>query len=216
MKVPNDMIEDSESAGVSYLAALKRGEAVTAAVPGPVDVPKAADPSANSSTPVEKRRSPRYKCEGSAEMRELDCDVQTWATFTDISLHGCYVEAQATYPVGTVLYLKLSVNDFKVEAKGAVRVSYPYLGMGIAFMEMTEENHRRLKDLLSTLSHPSTIVGSRAASPPAANSRLEIPSISDPAVALQALIHFFQDRQLLTKEDFLRILRQSQILRSRS
>ena len=34
-------------------------------------------------------------------MREEGCDVRTWATFTDVSLHGCYVEAQATYPVGT-------------------------------------------------------------------------------------------------------------------
>jgi hypothetical protein len=39
---------------------------------------------------AEKRRSPRYKCEGSAEMRELSCDVHTWATVTDISRHGCY------------------------------------------------------------------------------------------------------------------------------
>jgi hypothetical protein len=47
---------------------------------------------------AEKRRSPRYKCEGSARLREEGCDVRTWSTFTDVSLRGCYVEAQATYP----------------------------------------------------------------------------------------------------------------------
>ncbi len=72
-------------------------------------------------------------------MRELTCDVHTWATFTDISLHGCYVEAQATYPVGIVLQMKLAANGVKVEVTGNVRVSYPYLGMGIAFVNMTNE-----------------------------------------------------------------------------
>ena len=49
---------------------------------------------------AEKRRSTRYKCEGSAEIQEDGREVRTWATFSDISLDGCYVEAQATYPVG--------------------------------------------------------------------------------------------------------------------
>src|ERR1700687_6013065 len=55
---------------------------------------------------AEKRRSTRYKCEGSAGIRQDGTEVHTWAAFTDVSLHGCYVEAQATYPVGTVLHLK--------------------------------------------------------------------------------------------------------------
>jgi len=91
-------------------------------------------------------------------MRELSCDVHTWATFTAISLHGCYVEAQATYPVGTVLQMKLAANGVKVEVTGNVRVSYPYLGMGIAFVNITEENTARLRDMLSTVLRPSVIM----------------------------------------------------------
>lgn len=63
-------------------------------------------------------------------MRELTCEVQTWASFTDISLHGCYVEAQATYAVGTVLQIKLEANGVKVEVTGNVRMSYPTLVWG--------------------------------------------------------------------------------------
>jgi hypothetical protein len=74
---------------------------------------------------AEKRRSPRYKCEGSAELREEGCDVRTWSTFTDISLNGCYVEAQATHPAGTQLHMKLDANGIRLETKGKVRVSYP-------------------------------------------------------------------------------------------
>ena len=83
--------------------------------------------------------APRYKCEGSAELREEGCDVRTWATFSDISLHGCYVEAQATYPANTILHMKLEANGVRVETNGNVRVSYPYLGMGIAFLDTSEE-----------------------------------------------------------------------------
>lgn len=54
-----------------------------------------------------------------------------WTTFTDISLHGCYVEATTAYRVGVKLGLKLEANGFRVEAIGEVRVSYPHLGMGI-------------------------------------------------------------------------------------
>ena len=100
----------------------------------------------------EKRRSPRYQCEGSVQIREEGCDVHTWASFTDISLHGCYVEAQATYPVGTILHMKLDANGERVETKGSVRVSYPYLGMGIAFTEMSDRNRLRLRALLATIS----------------------------------------------------------------
>lgn len=208
--------------GISYLMALKRSssDAPSAAAPagesspgtqtgGPSNYQSAAG---QPSYPgAEKRRSPRYKCEGSAEMRELTCDVHTWATFTDISLHGCYVEAEATYPVGTVLQMKLAANGAKVEVTGNVRVSYPYLGMGIAFVNMTDENEARLRDMLSTVLRPSVIMGPGIASSLPATGPLEaVPLISDPTAAIQALVEFFENRQMLMRDDFLRILRQSQ------
>jgi len=38
----------------------------------------------------------------------------------------------------------------------------------------------------------------------------EVPLISDPAAAVQALMEFFENRQLLMREDFLRVLKKSQ------
>jgi PilZ domain len=209
--------------GISYLAALKRGAgpgAATAAVPAvetnpAVPVGSSGATGSASSQPsfqgAEKRRSTRYKCEGSVEMRQVDSDVHTWATFTDVSVHGCYLEAQATYPVGTVLHLKMEANGMKVEGTGNVRVSYPYLGMGVAFTEMTEEHRARLRDLLTSVSRPSMIMGPGIASSlPARGSIGVLPVISDHKAAVQSLIEFFEDRQMLMREDFLRILRQSQ------
>lgn len=161
----------------------------------------------------EKRRSPRYKCQGSADMREQDFDVRTWATFTDISLHGCYVEAQATYPVGTVLHLKLEANGVKVEVQGTVRVSYPYLGMGIGFTDVMEETHARLKEMLSSISGPTTTADADpeiVSSNPTPGPHDAVLMIANPMPALHELIEFFEDHQMMTREDFLRILRMSQ------
>jgi hypothetical protein len=157
----------------------------------------------------EKRRSTRFKCEGSAELRADNCDVRTWASFQDVSVHGCYVEAQATYPVGTLLGMKLEVNGVGVEARGEVRVNYPHLGMGIAFQEMSEENRAQLKTLLSKISRPTVVMGRRVASSLAGSEGTGVP-IANPAAALRALTDFFENRQMLMRDDFLKILRESQ------
>jgi len=207
--------------GVAYLRALKRSgssiAATAAATAREITAPghSAPDGAAADSTErfqgSEKRRSPRYKCEGSAEMREEGCDVRTWASFTDVSVHGCYVEAQATYPVGTVLHMKLETNGLRLEATGNVRVSYPYLGMGVAFVELSEANRAQLRQMLSQISRPSAIMGPGIASSLPASGPLDaVPAIADPAAAMQALTEFFESRQMLMREDFLRILRKSQ------
>jgi len=207
--------------GVSYLRALQRASGPhegTAAAPAretsAAQHSGAEGADGNSHTQfqgTDKRRSTRYKCEGSAEIREDGCDVQTFAAFTDVSLHGCYVEAQATYPVGAVLHLKLDANGVRVESKGIVRVSYPYLGMGIAFAEVAEETRERLKQMLGSLTRPTSIMGPGMASSLSARGPLDaLPPIADPTAAVQALTEFFENRQMLMREDFLRILSKSQ------
>lgn len=140
-------------------------------------------------------------------------NVHTWATFKDISLHGCYVEATATYPVGTVLDLKLEANGFHVYSKGTVRVCYPFLGMGIALTEMADDDRARLKELLRTISRPAVVMSS----PALASGPLEpMPPIADPVAALRALVEFFEKHQTLPRQEFVSILRKSQELAAKS
>src|SRR5579863_9333305 len=190
---------------VSYLKALKHS----------ADPPESPSDAAGSGGErfqgPEKRRSLRYKCEGSVQIQEDGRDVHTWATFTDVSLHGCYVEAQATYPAGSVLHLRLEMNGVRVETKGTVRVNYPYLGMGIAFTDISEDNQAHLRQMLATISRPCVIMGPGIASSLPASGPLDaVPLITDPSGAVQALVEFFESRQMLMREDFLRILRSSQ------
>ncbi len=200
--------------GIAYLMALKQGAGTAAAAApaqklDPSHMPGAAE-TEEQFQGAEKRRSPRYKCEGSAEVREEGCEVRTWATFTDVSLHGCYVEAQATYPTGTVLQLKLEANGVRVETKGVVRVTYPYLGMGISFEELSEEGRANLKQLVMQLSHRCVVMGPGIASSLAGGPLGDVPLIADPGAAVQALVIFFENHQAMVREEFLRVLSKSQ------
>jgi hypothetical protein len=193
---------------IAYLLALKQASGPAHEADEPHQPSATGEPEFHG---LNKRRSPRYKCEGSVQIREEGKEVHTWATFTDISLHGCYVEAQATYPVGTALHLKLDANDIRVETLGEVRVNYPYLGMGIVFVDMSEENVARLRQMLWSITRGSGIVGPGIASTlPAAAPLNTVPQITDPQAALQELMDFFEHRQMLMREDFLRLVKKSQ------
>lgn len=202
--------------GLAYLQALK--QSAPAAAPSPARESNSEEPRGlahnsadlRSFTGTEKRRSPRYKCEASVELCPEGSESRTWATCTDVSMHGCYVEATATHPVGTNVYIKLQANDFQVQSRGCVRVNYPCLGMGIAFVEMSEANRSRLRELLRAISRPSVILGTATApSVPVGGTSTSISLPSDPTAALRALAEFFESRQLLMRDEFLRILRKN-------
>src|SRR5271155_277377 len=196
---------DETSSGASYLSALKQSASPTGAAAAKAPNPTEIRPEA------EKRRSPRYRCQGSAHLREIGSGLATWATFTDISMHGCYVEAMSTFRVGTELALTIEVNGYRVESRGEVRVAYPNLGMGICFTTISGQDRERLHELLRSLSRPSVILGPRpAASAPAIPQSNDLSSIANPAAALKALTSYFDERHILSREEFLRILRKSQ------
>src|SRR5271156_1394575 len=210
-------MSDENSAGASYLAALKRSSPQTAGAAAARAPISSAETRSGSAVPPqeanssERRRSPRYRCQGSAQLRDVRSGVATWATFTDISMHGCYVEAMSTFRVGTELALTIEVNGYRVESRGEVRVAYPNLGMGICFTTISGQDRERLHELLRSLSRPSVILGPRpAASAPAIPQSNDLSSIANPAAALKALTSYFDERHILSREEFLRILRKSQ------
>jgi len=212
---------DEPDAGAAYLAALKQST-------GPPTGPQASGAAAPASAPeaprsagtrtggmispasADKRKSPRYRCQGSAHIREIATGVAIWTTFTDISLHGCYVEATTTYPIGVMLAMKLEANGFRVEATGEVRVAYPSLGMGISFSKMSGEDRERLRELVRSISRPSVILGGRVAvRAPSAAPAETLAGVTNPATILKAMSNFFEDRHMMGREEFLRILRKS-------
>jgi len=195
-----------ETSGADYLRRLKQDEnQQSRAYIEPAPAPAPAD---TEQAQPERRRNPRYKCEGSAAFRVRGSTVRTWGTFTDLSVSGCYVELKATFPVGAIIDLELELNGVRTQIKGEVRISYPFLGMGVAFRDMTKENRMQIEAMIETI---------RPAAPkaPAIDPQPEIhplsmPIILNPGAALQALADFFEGHTPLSKDEFLRLLRKSQ------
>lgn len=181
-----------DTGNVEYFRALKRtNEGAAAAAP--------------QAYPGDKRRNPRYKCEGSAEFRSEGSTVRTWATVTDLSRSGCYVEMQATSPVDTPLSMTIEVTGIRVRVKGVVRVSYPFLGMGIAFTEVAEDDKAQFEELLIRLASGITGPAYQPDAKPA-QAPSEISSVADPRSALKAVAAFFQEHHTLTREQFVELV----------
>ena len=82
------------------------------------------------------------------EFQTQGIDVRTSAVVSDISRSGCYVELQATSPVNTSVDMLITVNGAGVRVKGVVRTSYPLLGMGIGFTNISKEAQVQLEELI--------------------------------------------------------------------
>jgi hypothetical protein len=151
---------DNSDESVNYLRRLKGkpGDSIDHANVGTGSGPLTASKAAENPTAIgaaspftERRKAPRFSCAGRIEMRVEGADYRTGGTLTDISLHGCYVEMNNTYPVGTKLNLELEVISMKVALSGEVRAAYPFLGMGISFGEIERKPLAQLQELLVAL-----------------------------------------------------------------
>lgn len=183
--------------GVNYLRRLKGGGAAGA----PADAPanggrEPVDP--NSVDWTLRRQSPRLRCSGSVEFRAEDSNVRMWGTLTDVSLHGCYVEMNATSPAGAKVDLVLKSFGIRIEVSGTVRTSYPFLGMGICFDQIAPAQLLQLKQLLNTLTGRSAVSSGMSAR----ENSMKDASSADLGVLLDEIAEFFQKKQHLSRDEF--------------
>jgi predicted glycosyltransferase len=88
---------------------------------------------------------------------------------------------------------------------------YPNLGMGISFTNVSDLDRERLRELLGSISQPSVILGTRSITDlPARTGRGPLSSVANPSAVLQAIERFFDERRILSQEEFFRILRKFQ------
>jgi hypothetical protein len=197
--LPTDASTGEE--GVNYLRRLK-GNAPAGA---PADGGAKRD-AASATTPTvewkERRQSPRLRCSGSVEFRAEGSDVRMWGTLTDVSLHGCYVEMNTTFPVDTKVDLVLKSFGIRIHTAGTVRASYPFLGMGIRFEEIEPEQQQQLKQLLEALAGHSAVSNDASAQE---NDIKDTVASADPTAFLGEITEFFQKNQLLSRAEFHKI-----------
>lgn len=153
---------------------------------------------ANAVNWKERRASPRIRCSGSVEFRVDGAGVRMWGTLTDISLHGCYVEMNNTYPVDTKVNLVLKSFGMRIEVAGVVRTSYSFLGTGICFAKIDPDEQRHLTQLIGAL------VGHRGSlplHPPEAHTAVDEVLSAYPSAFLREITEFFRANQLLSREE---------------
>lgn len=186
--------------GISYLRRLKGGGSGTApseAIKNETQLPQ------QNGDWKDRRQSSRLRCSGSAEFRVRGSTVHMWGTLTDISLHGCYVEMNNTFPVGTRVELVLKSCGIRVEVPGTIRVSYPSLGMGIGFVDIDPEQQGALKQLLAALGGQSAFF--RGMRPQSDDGLTETVRTADARALLNEVTDFFRKNQQLSRDEFHKI-----------
>jgi len=106
----------------------------------------------SSPRPGEKRGYTRLECTGAASVLSEGARYPVQGQIKDVSQGGVYIEITTPLPVGTEVFLKISLAGLALEAHGVVRTSYPMVGMGISFRDMSQENVETLDTILDELS----------------------------------------------------------------
>ena len=101
-----------------------------------------------SEFPGEKRWHHRFTCTGSVAMKAPGCTFPINGEVKDISSGGLYAEVNTPLPVNSQIHMKVCVEGICFECAGVVRTSYPLLGMGISFQDLSDQNTERLNAIL--------------------------------------------------------------------
>lgn len=70
---------------------------------------------------------------------------------TDLSLGGCYLTTVSPFPRGTRVTLSIKTTDIEVRAEGVVLVAHPEVGMGVEFLQTTNEQREQVRHMITTL-----------------------------------------------------------------
>lgn len=100
-----------------------------------------------------RRKDQRFVVQGGANIREVGKNIPQWTMLHDLSMGGCYVETTAPLPVHSRVDISIQVGDVRIDARGAVTVKHPLVGMGIKFAELSPLNRDRLRHLIGSLEH---------------------------------------------------------------
>jgi hypothetical protein len=106
---------------------------------------------------TEKRWHTRFECQGSASVRAEGSAFPIHGQIKDIALGGVYVETITTLTVNTEVHVKINVDGASLESAGVVRTSYPLVGMGISFQNITLENQERINGIIWSIRHVAAV-----------------------------------------------------------
>ena len=99
----------------------------------------------------ERRRSPRYQLIAEAEIIELRSRVRLNAKTSDVSLLGCFMNAERSLPTGTTIQVELKRHDMTFTSLGVIARAQP-MGMGVSFSNIKPDQREVLQKWLIEIS----------------------------------------------------------------
>jgi hypothetical protein len=99
----------------------------------------------------EKRTVPRYSFIAHVEVIEPASDTHIAGRVSEISRKGCYIDVLITLPPGTLIQLKVLRDLGTFSTKGKIIYAQECMGMGVAFLEITDSELNTLDAWLAEL-----------------------------------------------------------------
>jgi len=99
----------------------------------------------------DRRAHSRVKCASSVEVYPTGESVPIRTRTADLSQGGCFLEMPNPLAKGTRVRIALWVKDFKLWASGEVVTSTPGFGIGVKFVEMTEQDRNQLNQFIRSM-----------------------------------------------------------------
>ena len=99
----------------------------------------------------EKRTVPRYCFIAHVEVIEPASDTHIAGRVSEISRKGCYIDILITLPPGTLVQLKVQRDVGTFSTKGKIIYAQESMGMGVAFLDVADDQLKTLDAWLAEL-----------------------------------------------------------------
>jgi hypothetical protein len=123
----------------------------------------------------ERRKYPRFSCFISALVRVQGAQLPLFGQVSDISQGGCYVQLSQPLKVGTKVSLELLMKIANLRGDGVVCSSHTGRGMGIKFVEMSNEYRDQVRQFVKWFAGAEPVASSTTTEkvPAGSNSRVK-------------------------------------------
>lgn len=99
---------------------------------------------------LELRKTPRFRCQNSVEVHASG-GATFWGTVADLSVTGCYIEIPIPLQPGTKLKVGIWFGQTKAWAEAQVTHRTPGMGIGLKFIEISDQDRDQIRRFLETL-----------------------------------------------------------------
>ena len=100
----------------------------------------------------DRRKEPRFACEGSALISLPNGGLLITGSILNVSLAGCYIDAPSiNLERGTQVEVYFETQKLHFRVAGNIRVLRPRVGVGIAFLKLSQRATRQITQLVKEL-----------------------------------------------------------------